>query len=193
MKQQTWGVSGPVIPFYIDGDFFDGYEGSVAEGLRVANQISKKSLLLNWPVHRALCAGFPIKIVGYNPDLPGVRPAKNVYELRDFYRRRRFYVHTAQYDYEDGYNTAALEAMACGMPLVCNAHPSAPVVNGINGFVSEDVEELRGHIHALLRDVHLARRLGRAARETVLEQNNLPLFRRRWQQAIGQAIAVFNG
>jgi glycosyltransferase involved in cell wall biosynthesis len=193
MKQQTWGVSGPVIPFYIDGDFFSGYAGGVAEGLRVANQISKKSLLLNWPLHHALCTDIPIKIVGYNPGLPGVRPAKDVYELRDFYRSRRFYVHTAQYDYEDGYNTAALEAMACGMPLVCNAHPSAPVENGINGFVSDDISELRENISRLLSDRQLAQKLGRAARQTVLEQNSLRQFRRKWEQAIELAIDFFQG
>lgn len=191
MKQQTWGLMGPVIPFYIDTDFFSGYKGEIAGGLRVANQISKKSLLLDWQTHRQIAKEMPIKIVGYNPDLPGVERARDLKDLRQFYRDYRFYLHTACYDFEDGFNMASLEAMATGMPVVCAAHPSAPVINGVNGYISEDVEELREDAEKLLADKELARRMGQAAREYVKENHSLQKFRRSWQQAIELAINFY--
>ena len=191
LKQESWGVTGPIIPFYIDGDFFRGYSGEIAAGLRVANQIAAKKLLLNWSLHREIAKDFPVQIVGHNPDMPGVREAASHRELRSFFRSHRFYLHTAHPEYEDGYNTASLEAMATGMPVVCNAHPSAPIENGVNGFVSDDVQELREGIRRLLADRDLAEKMGRAARESVVEQHSLERFRALWNEAIELAVRRF--
>jgi len=191
MKQATWGVIGPVIPFYIDAGFFNGYNGQIAAGLRVANQISQKSLLLDWQTHQRLTEGFPVKIIGYNPDMPKVERAQDLDALRAHYRNHRFYLHTARYDFEDGYTTSSLEAMACGMPVVCNQHPSAPVINGISGFISDNEEVLRESIRRLLADRNLAFRLGKAAREYVLENHPLNKFKQAWLQAIDLAVRFY--
>ena len=121
----------------------------------------------------------------------GVREAASHRELRSFYRSHRFYLHTAHPEYEDGYNTASLEAMATGMPVVCNAHPSAPIENGVNGFVSDDVQELREGIRRLLADRDLAEKMGQAARESVVEQHSLERFRALWNEAIELAVRRF--
>jgi hypothetical protein len=47
MKQQAWGVTGATIPHYIDSDYFAGYTGKFARGLRVANQFYAKGEILN--------------------------------------------------------------------------------------------------------------------------------------------------
>lgn len=193
MKQKTWGVSGPIIPFFIDSDYFHSYTGVQPFGLRVVNQISSKDILLDWSSYLLISDGFPVKLVGYNPDIHGVESAKNIEELRRFYQNYRFYIHTAKYDYEDGYNLASLEAMATGMPIVCNLHPSSPIIDGVNGFMSDDMDELRERIKELLKDRDLAIDLGRAARETVLDGHSLSNFVNRWRDAIDEAIEVFNG
>jgi glycosyltransferase involved in cell wall biosynthesis len=191
MKQKTWGVNGPIIPPYIDGDFFQGYHGAIASGLRVGNQFGNKNIILDWETHSAIANGFPLKLVGYNPDLPEVEPAGSWVELRNYYQNYRFYLHTAKYDYEDGYNLASLEAMATGMPVVCNWHPSSPIIDGVNGFMSRDAAELRERIKELLGDRRLAAKLGRAAREWVLDNHRQSDFIRRWHQAIDQAVEIF--
>ncbi len=191
MKQKTWDVTGPVIPFYIDSTFFNGYSGHVATGLRVANQFLQKEQVLHLQAHTQIIGELPLKIVGHNPELPGVMPAQGQSGLREMYRSHRFYLHTARFDFEDGYNTASLEAMATGMPVICNAHPSAPVINGINGFVSGDFADLHQRARQLLLDRPLAAKLGAAAREYVREHHALEPFRNKWNEAIEQARSMF--
>ena len=69
----------------------------------------------------------PVRFVGHNPDMPGVQAAESWDELKAILAAHRFYIHTAHPDYEDGYNMATLEAMAAGLPVLGNRHPTSPV------------------------------------------------------------------
>jgi glycosyltransferase involved in cell wall biosynthesis len=68
---------------------------------------------------------------------------------------------------------SVLEAMASGTPVVASRTGGLPEVvrDGETGFLVTpgDVAELRDRIDRLLRDPRLARRMGRAARDVVLE------------------------
>lgn len=67
-----------------------------------------------------------------------------------------------------------LEAMASGTPVVCSRLGGLPeiVQDGVTGFLVEpgNVEELRERLSELLGNQSLARRMGRNARELVLER-----------------------
>lgn len=69
---------------------------------------------------------------------------------------------------------AVLEAMASGTPVICSrlGGLSEVVQEGITGFLVEpgNVEELRERLAQILGDSRLAARLGRGARELVLER-----------------------
>ncbi|MBO8151917.1 MAG: hypothetical protein DRP91_07060 [Candidatus Neomarinimicrobiota bacterium] len=189
MKAKTWGIEDYiVIPNFVDVDFFNGYTGEISSGLRVVNQIINKSKILDIEFFVKMIEGLPFRIVGHNPDLPGVKAASNIYELRELYRKYRFYVHTARYDYEDGYNNASLEAMATGMPVICNEHPTAPIIDGINGFISSDPYELKQKALALLKDKELAKKLGKNAREYVKEHFSFAKFKTGWEKAFEIAL-----
>jgi glycosyltransferase involved in cell wall biosynthesis len=64
--------------------------------------------------------------------------------------------------------------MASGTPVICSRIGGLPeiVADGVTGFLVEpgNVEELQEHISMLLTDNALADRMGRAARESVLER-----------------------
>ena len=68
----------------------------------------------------------------------------------------------------------ALEAMASGTPVVCSRLGGLPEVvqHGVTGFLVEpgNVAELHERLAELLRNPALARRMGRAARELVLDR-----------------------
>ncbi|MDQ6674139.1 MAG: glycosyltransferase family 4 protein [Chloroflexota bacterium] len=68
----------------------------------------------------------------------------------------------------------ALEAMACGTPVVASRVGGLPEVveDGVTGFLVPpgDVPALRERLDQLLRDAGLARRLGHNARERVLDR-----------------------
>jgi glycosyltransferase involved in cell wall biosynthesis len=69
---------------------------------------------------------------------------------------------------------SVLEAMASGTPVVASRTGGLPEVvrDGETGFLVTpgDVRELHDRLDQVLRDVALARRMGRAAREVVLDQ-----------------------
>jgi glycosyltransferase involved in cell wall biosynthesis len=72
----------------------------------------------------------------------------------------------------EGFSNALIEYMQAGRPIICTDTGGNPelVQDGINGFLFPvgDVDTLADRLIKLLSDSALARRLGEAARETVL-------------------------
>jgi len=130
-----------------------------------------------WEFHQQAFGGLPVTLVGHNPALPDVHPAGSWAELQRIFRRHRFYIHTADPCLEDGYNMATLEAMAAGLPVLGNRHPTSPVEHGVSGFLSDDPAELRGYARRLLEDRALAAQMGAAARECVARRFSRAHFR----------------
>lgn len=189
-KLASWGLRGSVIRPGVDPEVLSAHDGSCPRGLRVANLVSRRKKRFAWDVHLAITEGHEVDLVGDDPEL-GSRPAQSFDELRALYQGHRYYVHTADPELEDGYNLALLEAMATGMPVVANFHPSSPVMDGVSGFVSEDPLRLRADIGRLLRDPGLASELGRAARQTVCAEFSLSRFLANWRDALERARAAF--
>lgn len=185
-KAQDWGLSGTVIHPGLDLDEFCDYCGEDAVLLRVANHLMERSCLLDYPSHQLLVSGFPLLLIGDNPNLPHAEKAESFEALKTRYRQCRAYVHTAVEGMEDGYNLAMLEAMATGMPVVGTAHASSPIVNGVNGFVSTDVLELRRGVRRLLNDVELARRMGAEARNSVRRNFSVQTFNGAWMSVFAE-------
>ncbi|HKQ68352.1 MAG TPA: glycosyltransferase, partial [Polyangiaceae bacterium] len=117
-----------------------------------------------------------VDIVGVNPDMPGVGPSESWDDLKARLRVHRFYVHTADPTLEDGYNMAMFEAMAAGLPVLGNRHPTSPVEHGVTGFLSDDPAELRRYAEALLVDRELAGRMGARARESLRGRFSIDVF-----------------
>jgi glycosyltransferase involved in cell wall biosynthesis len=85
-----------------------------------------------------------------------------------------------------------LEAMASGTPVVASRVGGVPeiVQHGVSGYLVEpgDVAELRERLDELLQDRALARRMGRAAREQVLERFTWRACAERCLQAYAELI-----
>jgi glycosyltransferase involved in cell wall biosynthesis len=177
LKGRSWGLDEDVVPFSVDPADYPSFRGDEARGLRVANQIRNKMRTLKWDFHEKVFAGMPVTLVGHNSDLAGVAPARDWDDLKDILRRHRFFIHTADPALEDGYNMATLEAMAAGLPVLGNCHPSSPIKSGVSGFLSNDHAELRAFAWQLLRDRELAARMGREAQKTVAELFGVAKFK----------------
>ncbi len=81
---------------------------------------------------------------------------------------------------------ARTEAMLCGLAVVTtDTHGEGEYIeHGVNGYVSNDLDELAGCLSALLSDRGLAERIGRAGRETAREIFSRAAFLQRWQRLI---------
>ena len=139
---------------------------------------------LRWDFHEEAFAGIPVTLVGHNPDMPGVEAALNWGHLKRILQSHRFYIHTADPRLESGYNMATAEAMAAGLPVLGNKHPTSPIRHSVNGFLSDNPAELRRYARILLEDPDLATLMGQQARKTVAERFSLTRFKHSFLRSI---------
>jgi hypothetical protein len=189
---QNWGLPGTIILHSLDVRDYEGFEnsGKTAAVLTVAHFFTEREAL-GYPLHRQVLGDLiPHRIVGHNPSLPDVKPAKDWAELKGFYRDYRVYLNTTNW----GGSLAMLEAMCAGMPVVTTPRPAdeprhTSVIDGHNGFVSADPAELRRKVEFLLANPAVARAMGREGRKAVLRKYGTQRFVERWQEFFESVVA----
>ncbi len=184
LKARSWGVGDEILPFGVDPNAYLPHTGVLARGIRVSNQFNRRRNILLVDLHEQAFSGLPMTLVGHNPDIEGSGAARDWPHLKELLSTHRFYVHTANPQLEDGYNMASLEAMASGLPVLGNVHPSSPIVHGKSGFSSNDPEQLRRYAELLLGDAELAARLGAEAKRVAAARFHVHGFRTGFRQAI---------
>jgi len=112
--------------------------------------------------------------------------------LRDFYRSLDLFVLTSR---QEGLAIAAIEAMACGVPVVATecGGPSDYVMSGENGFLTGfAVSEVADAMSRIATDSELRRRMSEAARRTAVDGYAMAGFdeniRRAWLDTWGEAL-----
>ena len=186
-KGESWGFTEDIVTFGIDAEQYLPYSGDEACGLRICNFIESRRKILLWDFYEEAFAGVPMRLVGHNPGMPGVAAADSWDHLKRILRSCRFYVHTADPKLEAGYNMASVEAMATGLPVLGNLHPTSPVKHGVSGFLSDDPSALRGYARMLLEDKRLATLMGQKARKTALECFPMSKFKESFLRSIETA------
>jgi glycosyltransferase involved in cell wall biosynthesis len=144
---------------------------------------------LLWDFHLQAFSAVRVTLIGHNPELEGVAPSRDWADLKEVLARHRFFVHTADPKLEDGYNTATLEAMAAGLPVLGNPNPSSPITHGADGFLSDNPVMLANYAKILLEDRGLAEKMGRAARRTVQQRFSPAAFVAGFERSITEAQA----
>ncbi len=183
-KGESWGFTEDIVHFGVDVNDYLPYRGQKASGLRICNFISSRRRILCWNFHEKAFEGIPVTLVGHNPDIPGVAAARDWGHLKRILRSHRFYIHTADARLEAGHNMATAEAMAAGLPVLGNRHPTSPIRHGINGFLSDNFRELMHYARILLEDQDLATLMGQQARRTVAERFSLTRFKHSFLRSI---------
>jgi glycosyltransferase involved in cell wall biosynthesis len=155
--------------------------------LSVVNDWINRDWCCGYRLWQQITSGLPVFVVGDTPGLS--RPAASVPELVRRYREAQVFLNTSLIS---PVPTAVLEAMACGCAVVSTATCMLPEVieNGKNGFLSNDPVELAGYCRLLLEDAGLCRKLGEAARQTILERFSMDRFVANWNSILHEAAAA---
>ncbi|MBI3817709.1 MAG: glycosyltransferase [Planctomycetes bacterium] len=192
-KARSWNLTNPddALGLALDPRDFGQFTGDHARGLRVAHQIQQKYETLYYEFHENAFRDLPVRVVGHNPGMPGAVPAQDYEELLTYYRTHRFFIHTARPGLEDGYNMASAEAMAAGMPVLGNLHPTSHVEHGVSGFLTKTPDELATHAETLLNNRDLALSMGARARDRILQIFPVARFVDRLEHAIKTAKAQY--
>ena len=79
--------------------------------------------------------------------------------------------------------------MSCGCAIVTTATCMIPeiVENGVNGFISNDIDELKEYLVMLLNDEDLAEKMGKAARKTIVDRFSVERFASKWDFILNTA------
>lgn len=155
------------------------------EILSIVNDWKNRDAECGYYLWQEITKGLNTKVLGSNPGLS--EPAKNVYELVDAYNKSRIFLNTAIFS---PIPTVLLEAMACGCCVIStNCGMVGEIIqNGINGFISNDINEIKKYINICSNDEQLCKKIGYNARKTILEKFNLSKFVQNWNDALNTSV-----
>ena len=155
--------------------------------LTVANDFINRDYCLNYSGWKRVTSGLPVKLIG---DTKGLSvSASSTDELVEEYNKCAVYFNSSTIS---PIPTSLLEAMSCGCAIVSTATCMIPEIiqNGINGFISNDEEELKGYIKILLEDENLRKKIGNEARNTILEKFSQDTFINQWNNVFNKIYEV---
>lgn len=187
-SKRQWGMSGDVIYHSIDTDLFKPIEGEWIrknQVLTVAHDFIKRDYALNYYGWERITKGLPRVVVGDTPGLS--KQSESVEDLVKTYQESLIYINPSVLS---PVPTSMLEAMACGCAVVSTATCEIPniIENGVNGFLSNNEEELRMIINKLLENSELASKIGQNARKTILEKFSEQKFIDSWNTVFNKVI-----
>lgn len=189
-SQESWRVdlADPtlrLIEIGVDADFFQGWKGGDGRILTVQNQYAQRGDVLGWPIYQAVTNGLPTNPVGDSPGFS--KPARDQNQLLSIYQNASVFLNTTTWS---TCPVALLEAMSVGCPVVTTATCMLPTIiqNGVNGYITSDPNEMRSRLVELITNRDLARKLGAAARQTILERFTEKRMVAQWNELFMEAV-----
>lgn len=184
-KQWDCQKNDEVIHHSVDTELFcpSDIEKSPAV-LSVVNDFVNRDYCCNYQGWKRITENMKTRLVGDTDGLS--KPAKSVQDLVQEYQKAQVFLNTSTIS---PVPTSLLEAMSCGCPVVSTATCMIPEIieHGVNGFISNDEQELKKYINDLLEDEELRNKIGAAARQTVLENFSEEKFINRWNTIFDKA------
>lgn len=177
-----------IIKHSVDSELFSPGEGERENHvLSVANDFINRDYCLNYSGWKRVTEGFPVRVVGDTPGLS--EAAKDTSELVKEYQTSSVFFNSSTIS---PVPTSLLEAMSCGCAVVSTATCMIPEVieNGVNGFLSNDEEELKGYIKKLINEPETAAKMGQAARQTIIEKFSEESFINNWNEIFDLAYRI---
>jgi len=145
--------------------------------LSVVNDWINRDVFCGYNMWRSVIDGFPFKVLGTTPGLS--EPAKGIQDLADHYASHSIFVNTSQIS---PIPSSLLEAASSGAAIVSASTCMIPEVftDGVDAFLSNDVEVLRKRIRQLLNEPEMAREMGLRARQTIIDRFSMERFVNDW-------------
>lgn len=190
MQEWGWGQGeGRVIHHGIDTELFspDNSIHRKPQCLSVVNDWINRDWCCGFHFWKKATEGLPCFVVGDTPHLS--KPAASLEELVWRYQQSAIFVNTATVS---PIPTVLLEAMACGCAIVSTRNPMIEDViqHSVNGYMADTPEDMKYVLGNLLGNEDECRRLGEAARETILTKFPLPLFVDAWDATFEDATKI---
>ena len=163
------------------------YDGSLERGITVVNGLRRRGRLTGYDLFLRAQEQLPLDLAGMESEELGGLGDLPFHQLHPQVAAHRFLFSPIRYT---SLPLAVIEALTIGCPVVALATTELPrtIENGVNGYISCDLDELIDRMRMLLRDPITARRLGRNARDMAAERFGIERFKRDWDEAIEHAV-----
>jgi hypothetical protein len=159
------------------------YNGELARGVAVVNNLDKRGRRLGADVYAEAAARVPLTLAGMGAERSGGQGEVANAELPGFMARHRFFFNPIRYT---SLGLSVIEAMMVGLPIVGLATTELVSVirDGENGFIDTRLDKLVQAMQQLLADPGLAQQLGEAARRSAEQRFAIGRFIDDWLQAL---------
>lgn len=179
-----------MIRFYKDPEEYKGWTGERRQVITVAQGMKKREPFLKFGIFEKATRGFPRKLFGFsNEDVGELWGGELSYEeLKQTLRENRVFFYTGTQPAP--YTMAFQEAFMTGTPVVSIGQGLAGydtfevpylIENGINGFCSDSLVELRKYVSMLLEDHNLAKKVSSEGRKSAVELFDKEKIKREWK------------
>lgn len=179
-SQKSWGIedAAMVIHHGIDSNVFCRLNDIPREKyvLTVANDFIRRNYCLHYDLWQEITSNMPNRVIGDTPGLS--KSASSTQELVKEYNKCGVYFNTSTTPIP----MSLLEAMSCGCAIVTvdASMMSNIIVNGVNGFITNDKNQMTHYINELLNNEDLRNRLGSNARKTIIDLFSEARFIDQW-------------
>lgn len=177
---------GEVIYHAVDTDIFKPIQVSKKRHVfACVNDWPNRDMPCGFNLFQRLTQGLPIYVSGKSPGFS--EPAKDINDLVLKYNEGQIFINTSQLS---PVPCVLLEAMSCGVAIVTTATCEIPniVINGVNGYISNNEQELRSYLEMLLDNPEECQRIGAAARQTILDRFSIDVYTQKWNETFNKAI-----
>jgi len=185
-----------VIRFYKDPNEFGNWSGSSGGVMTVAQSMKKRGIFCGYDIFNEVTSGMQRYLFGPDNADSGIDGGQLSYQdLITAYQTHRVYFYTGTYP--ASYTLNFIEALMTGIPVVALGRGLANIgvyagidtyevgniiQNGINGYISDNKEELRKDILHLFEDPGLAEAIGKKGRETAISLFSKDIIKEEWRK-----------
>ncbi|MCR4285072.1 MAG: hypothetical protein NUV97_03465 [archaeon] len=201
MEENIIGYLGAdaMIRFSVDTEDLNNWNGKTKRVINISQSLLGRRIFCHYDPIMQLMNNFPSMIYGSgNNDLGELNGGELPYDLlKGAMRDSRAFVYGGTFP--SPYTLSIIDAMATGIPVICIGTKLAEdlniaqddkyhyyempniIKNTENGFISDDIGQLRGYIHELLEDETLAKRVGHEGRKTAIELWDKKTIIKQWK------------
>lgn len=187
-----------VIRFYKDPDEYKGWNGNDRHVINFTQSLKDRADFTGYDLMRQVFRDKPAKVFGPNNDnLDNLNGGllKHDEQIRTMQKARAYLYHGT---YPASYTLSFIEAMMVGVPMICvgpnngNSFSMFPnqstyeipsiIKNGINGFISDNTDELRVYVDNMLDDYRSAKSISIFGRQTAIELFGKSKIKAQWKE-----------
>lgn len=175
-----------MIYFYKDPEEFNDWNGEDLRPINFTQSLLGRRHFVHYDEIYQVLQGYPTsKVYGTgNDDLGALNGGEMPFEmLKKYMRDARCYIYAGTFP--ASYTLSIMEAMMTGIPVIAIGAKIAQestyypkidfyeipsiIKNGVNGFVSDSINDMRSYVDMLLANETLAQNISKAGRETAIE------------------------